>query len=1552
MAILFNTARMKYPDPNIIDAKRVSDGLDTLIRGALSTQTGFQSSFVEDGTKQVPGLSFAGSRISDTVAPNRRRTISQDVTPTILIKKRMFSTLRDYYDLDYLGSEDRLYIRAVKNLIRKKCEDIAYHESLTYIDKIIEDPGFLYESGINDTLIKLINSVETIASAISSLAAVFNPERILVGEEIKDRQWYQQIVDLKNAAERSRQNKLTTWIVDPQAADLRLTGPGVGVVEFTMVSQITTSTTLSGAGQCELTIEDPYKLSMFTEADLDQALKEAYLEDGRATNLQVADANQIISEVSRLDRELNTARRARGASEINFQFPYGVDGDVYGTLVRYNFSFANTAIFISTDGLQRSDSLFPFEERLIGTESTKVDQIFTLLNQYKAIQERFIVDVRTLNAEHNGIRDRMRQEFVGSNIIQHMDSVHVFINSATKKEDTFYDGQTPTQILSDIRSQDDMSARISRDLLDAEGKTIIPILGPTYQYLGIRDPYVFRGTGPQVWQGVVTDVRSSYNAQTGAFTINIGATDNTYFTSMSRVSQNPGLNQPDGPLEQPLTPYDLNPDPATGLINSNPPMLLKENLERINSGLLKYSDYPYLGATVKDEKDLHADTSEADQSAALANRHIDGLLYTWKKSILTITQNTSFTDRFGEGLSLQNTIRRDYGQPATTNPFAKLDAADVISVLVCGQPYNALNFLRMAIDAGNLSLPNGMGNNSYFAYLADAFQRTNPTNGFFIPAKSSIPDTSLAIQQINKETSILKNSTDNKRIATLQARLDDLNRDEFKDSDILRKEREYLQNEINTLKKSAAQVVEAVLPPFIFNNPAQTEVAAEELVEVNNSLRYSLLKKPEDVRYNKDKNFFVVSSKYDTDHTVQAFVSMMRDQSSFNPFTSTYKSPKEIIDEVTATLNFEFFADSQGNLNFRPPEYNRIPLSLLNKLIQMGTVDGIDIIPGFLKNIINNKSSQYRDELELVELQVRERAALLGAIPIADVGFISELDSEKSTFVLRDDLIAKEATISEGGVISLKADLESNEIKDIEDSVARIILIRNKKREFTGFPEDKLSADNESDKSQIEEEIRAINSSPAERLRVLNDLAVFLTQRKVLCVQTTKIAGQKKQLDGFGAPAAMAGSFLSSVIQSSLIPGAGTQQAQSIFPKIIDDFITNDYENYTGPNAGKRFVIEDDVIISTNWEIKPPDFCRIDVYGAENLIGEGESLSNANIKQFWAGATDFDMWRQFGFRATQSEVVPYLSNAETQLAPHAVFRLLQQRGQLHSGTIKVVGNEHYQVGETVYVTSKEMLYYITSVTHQVDLDANAFTTTLSLAYGRPLGQYIPHPYDLVGRTILGQNRLAGLDRKTIPSRPASASVRIIGTIDITPTSGQTLDPVEIIRKNSDMIVALSTVAAGILEKEKNAKLDIRSYKIGDITKVSNSPVKQLTQDELNTLMTQVYRELTTGAVLGAKVKQAQPSRFINATGTTVDIQKPLGPEDFKYRRIPSQSAWTSASTLDQVAFPINAIEVAVVISNNIRGDQLGEVKKGTHEIPDSVTKEMSSIAQTATIEVV
>ena len=187
---------------------------------------------------------------------------------------------------------------------------------------------------------------------------------------------------------------------------------------------------------------------------------------------------------------------------------------------------------------------------------------------------------------------------------------------------------------------------------------------------------------------------------------------------------------------------------------------------------------------------------------------------------------------------------------------------------------------------------------------------------------------------------------------------------------------------------------------------------------------------------------------------------------------------------------------------------------------------------------------------------------------------------------------------------------------------------------------------------------------------------------------------------------------------------------------LYDHLIEDDTRNLLGYGSGKRYILNDEHIMSATFTENPPDFCRVDVQG-DAPLGMGAGLnSGTDGLYFWAGATDFDLWRQYGYKSGGQISVPFISDAEGQARPYAILELLLQKMNINRGEITIPGNEFYQPGDTVYVPAKGLLYYVRSVNHSFSYSGQTFTTNLSLIYGHPPGEYLPSPLDVIGQDLV------------------------------------------------------------------------------------------------------------------------------------------------------------------------------------------------------------------------
>ena len=209
-----------------------------------------------------------------------------------------------------------------------------------------------------------------------------------------------------------------------------------------------------------------------------------------------------------------------------------------------------------------------------------------------------------------------------------------------------------------------------------------------------------------------------------------------------------------------------------------------------------------------------------------------------------------------------------------------------------------------------------------------------------------------------------------------------------------------------------------------------------------------------------------------------------------------------------------------------------------------------------------------------------------------------------------------------------------------------------------------------------------------------------------------------------------AGAYTKRAIDATrdFLTGSATQG--SLFDHLIDD----DTRNLLGPGSGRRFVIYDEQIKGYEVRESEPQMTRVDIFGSTPLVNEQmkQATGGENLIQ-WAGAVDYDLWRQYGYKHKAILDAPFISDAETQGKPLALQHLSLQRAVIFSGSAQLVGNEYYQPGDTVYIPSKGLLFYVAAVSHSFGL-GSSFDTNLTLMYGHPPGTYLPSPMDIIGQS--------------------------------------------------------------------------------------------------------------------------------------------------------------------------------------------------------------------------
>ena len=141
----------------------------------------------------------------------------QEPEATILVKKRMFSTLAENTRLDYMDFDEKLFYKASKILFQNKANQIAAFEKLSKIERI--------------------------AVAMGQVDTQLFPLLVNLSDLIKDNYYSGQSTKFSSAIDKIRQivafqnpNTTTTWLSDQLNTYKSQTGAGTGVIELTNIT--------------------------------------------------------------------------------------------------------------------------------------------------------------------------------------------------------------------------------------------------------------------------------------------------------------------------------------------------------------------------------------------------------------------------------------------------------------------------------------------------------------------------------------------------------------------------------------------------------------------------------------------------------------------------------------------------------------------------------------------------------------------------------------------------------------------------------------------------------------------------------------------------------------------------------------------------------------------------------------------------------------------------------------------------------------------------------------------------------------------------------------------------------------------------------------------------------------------------------------------------------------------------------------------------------------------------------------------------------------------
>lgn len=958
---------------------------------------GAERTYIEDG-------------LINNIRPRQREILFQEPDITLIIKKKMFSSLIENSRLDLMEEKERLFIRASKKLFQNKCRLMSIYERLSKIERVSRETG-----QFNTALIP------------STLAGITELEN--AGFQFLDPQTRSILDDLRRAVSFSQSTNFTTWVVDQDQVFSGALGEGTGVIELTTVSDINTRVTTDlGGGSCSFNIEDPYKILRVTQKDIDQALNDSQNFFKNSPLGRLADG-EIRERINNLKNRLNLIREARGVSGIRFVISPQtiISKKVRAILERqgreinfdYNPGLVGLGSSVNLDSKETEgfEGLNETEEQLF---KDIISDTFLLIG----LQNTTRSEIKEFNKEVNYARNRMRLMFKGKSIINHMDVVNVFMTTRTA-EDTkltegfpgynnsggFALGQKINNLVRNINNtlSDFSGSKTSPD--EIEKSAIVGPNFPTWLWRMFRNSFTAQGAGTAVFVGLVKNVEQKYAS--GKYTVSVECEDNSGYLNKSQINIKPSLQVFNSTLYDPLTPFDVSFDAATGVptndvIDGQIPPLLPENQRLLETRALKFKSTEFRG---QNSNQILYKTKKDEIVFGKLRRVLadsDGFVYRWKQGIGSITKV--------ERADPESRISDERPPRLTAQPFAGQDVMNVLSLLIAGVPYNYNTFLKNSLANGNDVQAYDPANNedTYASYIDGVVRELSKRNvlwGNFIPFKGlSVNEEAFAF--IRKGQSDLTrrqskiNSLLRQRAALFDERALRLAGEEIDPSEtrplsdiesgldkqiaqldlqIQRETQAFSEAESKLFTSKENGSINLVGNDISFEPGFNEFDGTSSISQSDQSLRRSEFRRRINsftrrilwkVKSNSDNNLLVIDDQYDKNYDIQAFE--RRIDGALQLFDSEYITVDGQVKSTAEILGLEVFADSQGNIVIRPPLYNRVPSSVFYKMFKDRDETGIKVFPDFLETLLFNQVSAMQNRLEIIEDEIRLRGITIG----------------------------------------------------------------------------------------------------------------------------------------------------------------------------------------------------------------------------------------------------------------------------------------------------------------------------------------------------------------------------------------------------------------------------------------------------------------------------------------------------------------------------------------------------------------------------------------------
>lgn len=1018
-----------------------------------------------------------------------------------------------------------------------------------------------------------------------------------------------------------------------------------------------------------------------------------------------------------------------------------------------------------------------------------VGKIFTLITLEANTRE----NIKKNNQENNYIRRKLRLHYLGKSIVQPMDQIHIYISSKSKQDRKILGGmqismknldfkQKINNIAADINTIKGMF-KPSKDLYSQVEKSVF--VGddfPNSLWFMFRDGFINDNDGTHVFGGVVTSSDLSYN--NGSYSVSCSCHSMAEYFSQGRFNWKPSLNVFNGELLDPLTIYKSRFDSVDYNIDNDPKDLLDENKKLIESGVTRYPSGTNVGEVVT-KKNLICD--EEIGSLGQKKKIIyepDGLVHRWKEGIGTLTmQSSAFTNS------------QTASQPSFyEEPFAGQDIMNIISILITGIPYNFVTFYKasLALGSDNINMAE-----SIIKSISNGISKNNIIWGNFVPFKNLTTTQAEVIKTINAQNTIAEKSKEvaskladlskiNNAINLLNSRADHnddaikkqitaLSRN-AKDLTLKLNQKEYFSDLNQSLQDNLVIIGDNVSYDIDspYTNSSNQDSESQSLRrKIRKKINFLTRRFAGDVRANQDKNLFIVDDNYDKDYDIWVFNAKMTKMSLYN---SEFSSVKDKIEKLSTFLDLEIFCDTQGHIRARSPQYNKMPSSVFFRLLKMKDEYGIELFPKFLSNLIDDQLTTSIDNISVLEDKIRLHCAALKINSDTEIFSIVKIPGINEKYYGEFRFVSD----TNGNVANFDIAIRSNELSDNDSQKKFLSTLDGQLKIRAAFSLasesliSKLTQISKSDSESVKRGSKSLlseiyNDSYVQKIvsRILKKSGERITENDFISmngstgsVDVFKVYKNiSSALSARQALLKKAANLLKNAVEIKSISSDKTTQNALLMPDAFDytnipDIFENLIEDESfdefGPGSGSRFIIKESQIKDFTIREIPPPFTSIVVNGSMDLFNPGAPAAlDANLISGAAGnfvnsaaAVDYDMWRMYGFKSTQTFNAPFLSDPDTQCAPMAVSILNKVRSEIFGGTIGIVGNEYMQPGDVIYVEGRDMLFYVKNVTHTFNYQSKTFSTSLEVNHGRPPGEYIPTKMDLIGK-VLYRNRENG-----------------------------------------------------------------------------------------------------------------------------------------------------------------------------------------------------------------